>query len=144
MQIVQGTRRGERQSLGSFGAMVGVLSAGQLRNRTAWHYHQWRRNMLHLPGRFRKGFGFGIPFDKWMCLVHHHSSSRLTTMVHFLWHQTTPITVVQNTSIYDIISFVLMLKAVSSKSSTHQVSPTLPISSPNRLDASNFKNTLHD
>ena len=120
-----------------------MLSAGQPRNRIAWNCHRRRQNMWHLPGLFRRGFGLRTRSGRWRYPVPRPSSFQPTTTVHFLWCLTTLLMDVRSTSTYDIISFVLMSKTMSSRSFTLLGSSIRPTSSPNRLDASSFKSMLH-
>ena len=138
-----GDKSGRASVSGSFGPIVEDLSVGQPRNRIAWRCHQWRWNTWHSPRPFRRGFGLGTHSGRWRYPVPHPSSFRLTTMVHFLWHPTTLLMDVRNTLTYDIISFALTSKTMSSTSFTLLGSSIRPTSSPNRSGASSFKSMLH-
>ena len=94
-------------------------------------------------GLFRKAFGFrthcGRLGSLFLCL----SSSPLTIMEHFLWHQTTPLMDVQSTSTSTITSYAHTLRTVILTSFTLWELSIPLISSPNHLDMSSFKNMLH-
>ena len=143
MRIGQVTGADGRQSRASFGRTVAVPLAGPRKSKTAWHYHQWRRNMWRLLVLFRRAFGFGIHFSRFRSLFHPLSSSPPTTMEHFLWPRMTPLTDVRSISTSAIISFAHTLKTATSTLFTLRESSILPTSSPNRLVASSFKSMLH-
>ena len=134
---------GRHQSLASFGHMVVAPLAGLQKSKTVWHYHQQRWNMWCSLRLFRKAFGFrthcGRLGSLFLCL----SSSPLTIMEHFLLHQMTPLTDVRSTLTSAITSYAHTLRTAILTSFTLQELSIPPISSPNHLDASSFKNMLH-